>query len=152
MTKQLTKPLTKPLTRPCNVRAFAPAEHQVANRFFSDKLGFETDCSDVYADIKAGSKDFVLFDVRSVEAYDKSHAITAISMPHANISQSTLAEYAKDTVFVVYCWGPGCNGATKAAMKISALGFAVKEMIGGIHYWEDFERYPVNRRLGEAQA
>jgi hypothetical protein len=42
--------------------------------------------------------------------------------------------------------GPGCNGAAKAALKISALGYGVKEMLGGIHYWEDFERYPVNRR------
>ena len=58
----------------------------------------------------------------------------------------------KETVFVVYCWGPGCNGATKAAMKISAIGFAVKEMIGGIHYWEDFERYPVNRRMSATQS
>ena len=31
-------------------------------------------------------------------------------------------------------------------MKISSLGFPVKEMIAGIHYWEDFERYPVKRK------
>ena len=37
----------------------------------------------------------------------------------------------------------GCNGATKAAMQLSALGFAVKEMIGGMEYWEERERYPV---------
>ena len=54
-------------------------------------------------------------------------------------------QWKKDTVLVVYCWGPGCNGATKAAVKLSALGFPVKEMIGGIEYWEDKERYPVER-------
>ena len=38
-----------------------------------------------------------------------------------------MAEFPKDRLLVVYCWGPGCNGATKAAVKLSALGFSVKE-------------------------
>ncbi len=134
-----------------NAFATQAAPSELAHRFFTDKLACETDCSDVYADIKAGNKDYLLLDVRSHQAYDKSHAITALSMPHSEINQQSFAHYAKDTQFVVYCWGPGCNGATKAAAKISGLGFAVKEMIGGIHYWEDFERYPVNRRVNEAQ-
>lgn len=122
-----------------------------ANDFYSAKLACETDCSDVYADIKADQKNYILLDVRSKDAFDKSHAITAISMPHGNIDSQSFAHYPKDTLFVVYCWGPGCNGAAKAAFKISSLGFVVKEMIGGIHYWEDFERYPVNRRVTEIQ-
>jgi rhodanese-related sulfurtransferase len=135
-----------------NVLNYPASPSKEANTFFSNKLGYETDCSDVYADIKNNNKCFVLLDVRSEEAYEKSHAITAINMPHSNINKQTFSQYDEHTVFVVYCWGPGCNGATKAAMKISALGFAVKEMIGGIQYWEDFERYPVNRRVNEAQC
>jgi len=138
---------------PNNTNAFsyqsAPAEK--ASDYFATKLACETDCSDVYADIKADNKKYILLDVRSSEAFDKSHATTAVSMPHSEINEESLAKYAKDTLFVVYCWGPGCNGATKAGLKISTLGFAVKEMIGGIHYWEDFERYPVNRRVTEVQ-
>ena len=53
-----------------------------------------------------------------------------------------MAEFPKDRLLVVYCWGPGCNGATKAAVKLSALGFSVKEMIGGITYWKE-EGYPI---------
>lgn len=135
-----------------NVLEFTPANSDVANAFFSNKLSFETDCSDVYADIKAGNNNYLLLDVRSKEAFDKSHAITALSMPHVNITEESFAKFDKSAVFVVYCWGPGCNGATKAAKKISALGFAVKEMIGGIQYWEDFERYPVNRYQANAQV
>jgi len=127
----------------------APA--QQAHSFFMAKLTCETDCSDVYADIKEGKKHYILLDVRSKEAFDKSHAITALSMPHSEINSDSFKKYPQDTLFVVYCWGPGCNGATKAAGKISSLGFQVKEMIGGIHYWEDFERYPVNRRVAEIQ-
>ena len=136
-----------------NTNAFynPAAPVQQASSFFSTKLACETDCSDVYADIKEGNNNYILLDVRSKEAFDKSHVITALSMPHSEINSDSFAKYQQDTLFVVYCWGPGCNGAAKAALKISALGFQVKEMIGGIHYWEDFERYPVNRRVTEVQ-
>ena len=142
-----------------NTLFYPAAPAQQAHDFFAAKLACETDCSDVYAAIKGNSKEnskannknFILLDVRSTEAFDKSHAITAVSMPHSDINSESFAKYDKDTLFVVYCWGPGCNGASRAGLKISALGFAVKEMIGGIHYWEDFERYPVNRRVTEVQ-
>jgi len=134
-----------------NAFSYPAAQNQQANDFFTTKLACETDCSDVYSDIKAGNKNYILLDVRSKEAFDKSHAITAVSMPHSEINSGSFDNYTSDTLFVVYCWGPGCNGATKAGSKISALGFKVKEMIGGIHYWEDFERYPVNRRVTEVQ-
>lgn len=137
--------------------AFPKEETQIAitaqqrNGFFAHKLSCETDCSDVYADIKAESNNYVLLDVRAEEAFDKSHAITVVNLPHSNINAASFAHYDKTTKFVVYCWGPGCNGAAKAAFKISSLGYEVKEMLGGIHYWEDFERYPVNHWVSEAQ-
>lgn len=125
---------------------------QQVNDFFAAKLACETDCSDVFSDITQHSNHYILLDVRAKEAFENSHAITAINLPHNEISQESLANFDKDSLFVVYCWGPGCNGAAKAALKISALGYGVKEMLGGIHYWEDFERYPVKRRANEAQA
>lgn len=134
-----------------NAFIYPAAPCSQAHSFFQQKLACETDCSDVYADIKAGTKDYVLVDTRAEEAYEKSHAIHAINFPHNKMNKDSLSAYPKDTQFVVYCWGPGCNGATKAAMKLAALGYAVKEMIGGIHYWEDFERYPVVRRQAEVQ-
>jgi rhodanese-related sulfurtransferase len=36
---------------------------------------------------------------------------------------------------VTYCWGPGCNGATRAALALARLGYEVREMLGGIEYW-----------------
>ena len=49
-----------------------------------------------------------------------------------------------DAPLVVYCWGPGCNGATKLAHELAALGRPVKEMIGGFEYWAR-EGHPVER-------
>ena len=39
-----------------------------------------------------------------------------------------MAQYGKDTPFVVYCAGPHCNGANKGAIRLARLGYRVKEM------------------------
>lgn len=124
--------------------ADAPAAvSEDANRFFRAKLGYETDPSDVYHDLTHDVADFVILDVRDAESYNKRHVPQAINMPHSKINKSTMADFPPGTLFVVYCWGPGCNGATKAAIKLSKLGYPVKEMIGGIEYWAEHEKYPV---------
>jgi rhodanese-related sulfurtransferase len=127
------------------VHATDAAPSEDAHRHFSAKLTYETDCSDVHHDIQHGLQNFVLVDVRSAKHYKKSHIPQAINIPVAQLSANKLADYPSDTLFIVYCWGPGCNGATKAAVKLSQLGFPVKEMLGGIEYWEDRERYPIER-------
>ncbi|HRF97303.1 MAG TPA: rhodanese-like domain-containing protein [Aggregatilineales bacterium] len=134
---------------PLKVLQTPPATSDEALDFFSRKLRHETDPSDVYHDIQTGNADFVLVDVRSSDSYRRSHIPWAVSIPANEITAQRMAEYPDDTIFVVYCWGPGCNGATKAAVKLSTLGRAVKEMIGGIEYWEDRERYPVERNTDE---
>lgn len=127
------------------VAAVPAAASKDANDHFQAKLGCETDCADVHHDILHGLNDFVLVDVRSAEAYQRSHVPQAVNIPVAQINPKALEAYPSNTLFVVYCWGPGCNGATKAAIKFSELGFPVKEMLGGIEYWEDRERYPIAR-------
>ena len=51
------------------------APSQDAHAFFLNKLSYETDPSDVYTDVKNGVTDFVLMDVRSHKAYQRSHAV-----------------------------------------------------------------------------
>jgi len=50
-------------------------------------------------------------------------------------------------VVVTYCWGPGCNGSTRAAYELARLGYPVKEMIGGYQYWVE-EGLPVQTPTG----
>jgi rhodanese-related sulfurtransferase len=71
--------------------------------------------------------------------------VGAINIPYRTMTEARLAEFPQHTVFVVYCTGPGCNGADKAAVRLSAMGRPVKVMIGGITAWEDTERLPVAR-------
>ena len=58
------------------------------------------------------------------------------------------AEFTPGTSFVVYCWGPGCNGATRSALALAKLGYSVKEMIGGFEYWAR-EGLPMDSEEGD---
>lgn len=113
-----------------------------AIHFYQHKLRYETDPADVYTDLQNNVADFVILDVRSASDYNAKHIDGAISLPHSRINAKRMEEFPADTLFITYCWGPGCNGSTKAALKLAELGYKVKEMIGGIEYWER-EGYPV---------
>lgn len=122
---------------PSLVREIAAAPSAIALMHFSNRLTFETDCSDVHASLQAGELDFVLADVRSPAGFAQGHVPGAISLPHRSITAEHMSGYDKNTLFVVYCAGPHCNGANRAAIKLAALGFPVKEMLGGITGWLD---------------
>lgn len=120
-----------------SVTTVAPADSTTALAHFSSLLKFETDCWDVHDAMTNGHADFVLVDVRSPALFDKGHIAGAINIPHAKLVESKLAPYTMNTVFVVYCAGPHCNGAHRGAIRLAALGRPVKIMIGGITGWLD---------------
>ena len=119
------------------VSRIAAAAPEIAEQHFAERLSFETDCWDVHHAITNERQDFVLLDVRSEEYFNAGHVPSALSLPHWKISETTLAEFPSDTLFVVYCAGPHCNGANKAALALAKLGRPVKEMIGGAIGWTD---------------
>ena len=103
---------------------------------FEGLLAFETDCWDVHAS-RGDAQDFVLLDVRAPQSFEAGHVPGAINLPHGKIDERHLAAYPADTLFVVYCNGPHCNGADRAAVRLARLGRLVKKMIGGIEGWQD---------------
>lgn len=113
------------------------ASSQRALDHFSALLEFETDCWDVHHAISNQTQDFVLLDVRGVELFNDGHVQGAINIPHPRLNEKTLSEFPADTLFVVYCAGPHCNGTEKAAIRLAKLGRPVKKMIGGITGWID---------------
>ena len=120
-----------------SVTEVAAAHPTDALAHFAAKFAFQTDCWDVHAALQSGHPAFLLLDVRSPAAYADGHVPRAISLPHGKIMGSKMAEYASDTLFVVYCAGPHCNGADRAAVRLAQLGRPVKIMIGGITGWLD---------------
>ena len=127
---------------PSRVLDLPAADPAAAKNHFLMKLAIETDPSDVYADQQAGEKGFVVLDARSPQSFAAGHVPGAVGIHHRVIDASTTAALSKDKVIVTYCTGPGCNASTKAAAKLSGLGFRVKEMIGGLDAWKE-EGYPL---------
>lgn len=105
-----------------------------AQSYFSNRLAFETDPSDVYAEQKAGTT-FTLVDVRGDDAWAQGRITGAVHMPYAQIAERAPTELDRDTPVVVYCWSPGCNAGQKGAVEFARLGYQVREMIGGYEYW-----------------
>lgn len=130
------------MSNPVTETAAASSAETLA--YYSALLRFETDCWDVHAALDAGAEDFVLLDVRGPKAYADGHVPGAVSLMHGKITGSKLRAFGADRLFVVYCAGPHCNGADKAARRIAELGFPVKKMIGGVTGWldEGFELAP----------
>ena len=79
----------------------------------------------------------MLLDARSHELFAKGHVPGAVNLPHGKIIESTMAAYPPQTMFVVYCAGPHCNGAHRGAVRLAKLGRPVKLMIGGMTGWVD---------------
>jgi rhodanese-related sulfurtransferase len=119
----------------------APAAAALAH--FSALLAFETDCSDVHAAVAGRHPGFVVLDVRSPELYAAGHVPGAANLPHRRIVGRNLAGFPEGVLFVVYCSGPHCNGADRAAVALARLGRPVKKMIGGMTGWID-EGYEVD--------
>lgn len=120
------------------VTEFPPASAADTAAHFRQRLGFETDCADVHAAMQAAEVDFVLLHVvGSAEAFARRHLPGAIHLRHAEMSAERMQAWPPETIFVVYCAGPHCNGADRAALKLATLGRPVKMMIGGITGWED---------------
>jgi rhodanese-related sulfurtransferase len=130
------------------VLATPPAAPAQAAAWFAAALAMQTDVSDVRAALLTGAPGFALVDSRGLPAWQQGHIPGAIHLPTDQLA-ARAAELLDPAVPVVtYCWGPGCNGATRAALLLAGLGYAVKEMIGGIEYWIR-EGFAVRTAAGE---
>src|ERR1700753_3470339 len=125
----MTNVLTSPALR------VPPAAAADAVSFFTALLTLQADVSDVHAALKPGSPGFVLLDSRGEPAWRQGHIPGALHLPTADIPARAGQLLDRAVPVITYCWGPGCNGATRAALALARLGYPVKEMIGGIEYW-----------------
>ncbi len=144
MNATITVPQRKKLSRVLDIEAGEPSS---AVEHFRAKLAFETDPSDVYTDLQNGETSFIVIDARTPDAYARGHVPGSINLWHRKISAETMTSLPKDKLLVTYCAGVYCNASTKAAAKLAALGFRVKEMLDGIEGWER-EGYPLENATG----
>ncbi|GAT68376.1 rhodanese-like domain-containing protein [Planomonospora sp. ID91781] len=129
------------------VTAVPAAANAAALAHFAARLAFETDVSDVAADLASGVPGIVVVDSRSLESWEQGHVQGAVHLPTAEIAARAAEVVPAGATVVTYCWGPGCNGATRAALEFARLGHPVKEMLGGFEYWAR-EGFPVETAHG----
>lgn len=67
-----------------------------------------------------------------------------MNVPYRTMDGTTTLALTKHPMVVTYCTSVACNASTKGAARLAALGFRVKEMVGGLEAWEA-EGYPVER-------
>jgi rhodanese-related sulfurtransferase len=103
--------------------------------FYELKLQYEIDSSDLFDSLNRGEKIKVI-DTRSNEAFEEEHIPGAINIPHRTMSVESTSPLDKEFMYVSYCDGIGCNASTKGALNMAKLGFAVKELIGGLEWWK----------------
>jgi rhodanese-related sulfurtransferase len=103
-------------------------------KHYSDKLNFEIDSWDLKVALETGQK-VVVVDARSPAAYRAEHIPGAINIPHRSMNEETTAFIDKGALVVSYCDGIGCNASTKGALNLAKLGFQVKELMGGLDWW-----------------
>lgn len=123
------------------------AEPSLAAAHFAARLSFETDVSDVHDAIHEGQPGLVVIDSRGLAAWEQGHLPAALHLPTGDIAANASALVDRDALVVTYCWGPGCNGASRAALEFARLGYRVKEMLGGYEYWVR-EGLPVQTATG----
>ena len=125
------------MSDPSHVSAVPAADSAATLAHFEAGFRYETDCWEVHATLASGKQDFVLLDGRGTEKYMGGHMPGAFDLAQGKIIGAKLAEFPSDTLFVVYCAGPNCNGAARAAVRLARLGRPVKLMAGGITGWLD---------------
>jgi len=128
MTTNTSKTLDYPVT-----------DTEAAAAYFRAKLEFGTDSADLYRDLLEDLDGFVVVDTRSFDKYKEAHIPTAIPLP----AEETLGRLDPTKTYIVYCDGIGCNGSTKGALRLASLGLKAKELVGGIDWWLQRDRYPV---------
>lgn len=135
--------MTRPRVRRGLVTRVPAADPEEAVARLSARFRFETDCADVASDLAHGVTGFVVVDARSPEKYAAGHVPGALNLPTTTISERSTVGLDREPVYITYCDGPHCNGSTRAALHLAELGFRVKEMLGGFHFWT-LDGHPVD--------
>lgn len=104
-------------------------------KHYENKLAFEMDPSDLFEAMNS-NQNIIAIDARQPHGYEAEHIPGAINIPHRLMTGESIQHLSKDTLYVVYCDGIGCNASTKGALNMTKLGFNVRELIGGIEWWK----------------
>jgi len=119
--------------------------------FFTARLTFQTDVADVRAALDHADPGFVLVDSRGTSAWRQGRIPGAVHLPTAEIPRARRPAAGPGRTAGDLLLGPGCKGATRAALAFAQLGYRVREMIGDVEYWIR-EGFPIETDMGTSTA
>ncbi|MEW6035486.1 MAG: rhodanese-like domain-containing protein [Candidatus Micrarchaeota archaeon] len=114
-----------------------------AERYFSQKLEYETSPSDVHRMLDQKDTEHVFVDVRDKGSFKAGHIPGAMSIP-AGEMPDRLDELPKNKTLVLYCYNVVCFAAPRAALYLARRGFKVKELVGGFEEYANRD-HPVEK-------
>ena len=120
---------------PSLVTEIPAADSARALAHFESALSFETDCWDVHHALGAGGGLRPDRRAQPGAVRTRPRAAGAQHPPRQADRLAPVASTRPDTLFVLYCAGPHCNGAHRGAIRVARLGLPVKVMIGGMSGW-----------------
>ena len=91
-----------------------------------------------FRELRNSEEKYALLDVLSAESYASGHIEGAESFYVGDINARTAAKrLSGDPKIVVYCGGFLCTASSKAAAKLSGLGYNVVDYKGGLQDWQE---------------
>jgi rhodanese-related sulfurtransferase len=106
-----------------------------AREYFADKMAFTTGPVELSRNLKEGTNNFVVIDVREADDYKKGHIPGAINLPREK--WNTCEGLRKESLNVLYCYSHVCHLAATAAVEFAGKGYSVMEMDGGFAAWKE---------------
>ena len=83
-----------------------------------------------------GFSTLTIVDGRSPAALTSERIPGAINLPFPDISPTGTGHLDPNRIYFCYCDGIGSSGSTKVAVRLTSLGFSVRELIGGLDWWK----------------
>lgn len=104
-------------------------------KHYEERLNYQWDSADLAEELQK-DVNIVVIDTRKKFAFDEEHIPGATNFPHREMNRESTAALERDLLYICYCDGIGCNGSTRGALKMTKLGFNVRELIGGLDWWK----------------
>jgi rhodanese-related sulfurtransferase len=102
------------------------------------KSGAKQISYDQFMRIRDAGEKYVLFDVLPRDSYDKGYIEGSMSFPLDTINEASVQErLSRSDRIIVYCASFQCAASTKAARKLSRLGYDVLDYKGGLKEWQE---------------
>lgn len=108
-----------------------------AVEYFNNKLEFTISPTRLKNKIDNRDSDFIILDVRHIDAYKKGRIPGAKFLDADNLDENWHL-FSKDKTNIIYCYGSLCHRGYKVCLEASRRGYSVMDLLGNFYGWENY--------------